>query len=277
MDKTELAARMKRYEARGLSLTHILPGDTVVARLDGQSFHTFTKGMKRPYDEQLSRCMINTMKVLVDAFGADVGYTQSDEITLVWRAKNTDFMYGGRVQKLIGSLSARASVVFMTNFMRSFPGDLVSDENPFGRALPTFDCRLFLVPNDTEAVNCLIWRQQDCTKNAISMAAQSMFAHSSLQQCSGSEMQEMMWQHHGVNFNDYPAFFKRGTFARRMETVRCMTDAELAKLPEIIATARRGIPFVRRSVQEFDCWITTAGETVDERINAVFGDKNDVA
>lgn len=52
MDKTELAARMKRYEARGLSLTHVLPGDTVVVRLDGQAFHTFTKGMRTPIRRQ---------------------------------------------------------------------------------------------------------------------------------------------------------------------------------------------------------------------------------
>lgn len=85
MDKTELAARMKRYEARGLSLTHVLPGDTVVVRLDGQAFHTFTKGMRRPYDANLTKCMTNTTVALVEKFNADVGYTQSDEITLVCR------------------------------------------------------------------------------------------------------------------------------------------------------------------------------------------------
>lgn len=271
MDKTELAARMKRYEARGLSLTHVLPGDTVVVRLDGQAFHTFTKGMRRPYDANLTKCMTNTTVALVEKFNADVGYTQSDEITLVFRATPTEPLHGGRVQKLIGSFAAYASVVFMSNFNRYFPGELVSDTNPTGRALPTFDCRLFIVPDVNEAVNALIWRQADCTKNAISMAAQSMFTHKELHGKSGPQMQEMMWSVHGMNFNDYPAAFKRGTLVRRHTVTRCMTEEELARMPKAIANARRGVPFTRRHVQPFDCWIAASSQDQAERVINVFG------
>lgn len=61
-----------------------------------------------------------------------------------------------------------------------------------------------MVPSKIEAVNAFIFRELDATKNAISMAAQSMFSHKELQHKNGKEMQEMMWQQRGVNFNDYP-------------------------------------------------------------------------
>ena len=36
---------------------------------------------------------------------------------------------------------------------------------------------------------------------------------------------------HGINWNDYPVFFKRGTYARRVAFERKLTQEELDKLP----------------------------------------------
>jgi tRNA(His) 5'-end guanylyltransferase len=99
------------------------------------------------------------------------------------------------------------------------------------KMLPVFDCRVFQLPNRTEAVNAFLWREKDATKNIISMAARSFYPHRELDGKSSAEMQEMIFQK-GQNFNDYPAFFKRGTFVRRITEERLFTPEELVRIPE---------------------------------------------
>ncbi len=43
-----------------------------------------TKGLARPFDIRISRAMVETAKFLVAETNAGIGYTQSDEISLVW-------------------------------------------------------------------------------------------------------------------------------------------------------------------------------------------------
>ena len=87
------------------------------------------------------------------------------------------------------------------------------------------------MPNKTEAVNVLIWRELDATRNSISMAAQSQFSHNQLMKKSCNEMQEMLFQEKNINWNDYPDFFKRGTYIRRKEVSTPFTAEEIEKLP----------------------------------------------
>ena len=100
------------------------------------------------------------------------------------------------------------------------------------REEPSFDCRIWNVPNLVEAANALLWREQDAFKNSISMAAQSHFEHKELQNKNGSEMQEMLFKEKGINFNNYPSFFKRGTFILKRCFTAPFTADELAALPE---------------------------------------------
>jgi tRNA(His) 5'-end guanylyltransferase len=94
-----------------------------------------------------------------------------------------------------------------------------------------FDCRVWSVPTLVEAANVFVWRELDATKNAISMAAQHYFSHKQLQGKHGNEMQEMLFSNHGVNFNDYPSFFKRGSYLRRVKRLVKFTAEEIDKLP----------------------------------------------
>lgn len=237
---------MKAYEQPSIG-RKAFKGQPLIARLDGKSFHTFCKGLKRPFDVRLSGLMRDTMLALVDRFQCKVGYTQSDEITLCWHYtpdSTSEFPFDGRFQKLDSLLAAYATAYFNSRLAAAIPEkkDL----------LPTFDCRSFVVPTLMEAYHAFLWRQQDATKNAISMAAQSMFSHKSLQGLHGPEMQEKMWAEKGVNFNDYPTFFKRGVFGRRTKVERALTDEERAKIP-----AHMEVPaLVTRTVLDaFDCWL----------------------
>lgn len=222
-DKTTLGDRMKEYEAETTKRT-ATKGFPIIARLDGKNFHTYTKGLKRPYDEGLSMCMNETMKSLVDKFQANVGYTQSDEITLVWYHDvddKSEYPFGGRFQKLESLLAAYCTLKF---------NKITHLYLPNHQGEPIFDCRAFTVPNLKEAYNCILWRQRDATKNAISMAAQSMFSHKSLQGQNGSQMKERMLAEKGVYFDDYPAFFKRGIFAKKVKVYKELEPSVIQKL-----------------------------------------------
>ncbi len=223
--KDSLGDRMKFYEGNGVGEQRLFPLIPVMSRLDGKAFHTFTRGLKRPYDKRLSDLMVATTKFLVGEFNAHIGYTQSDEITLIWLANNyeSEMCFDGRILKLNSILAAKCSVFFNSVFPIILPEK--------ANNTPVFDCRVWNVPNKTEAINCLIWRQNDATRNSISMAAQSCFSHKQLQGKSCNEMQEMLFSEKGINWNDYPNFFKRGTFVRRHTVIRKFTTTELEKLP----------------------------------------------
>lgn len=222
MNTTSLGERIKQYES--LADSKLMPRLPIIVRIDGKSFHSWTRGCRRPFDERLQELMDNTTKLLVEETHSVLGYTQSDEITLVlWNPDmKAEPYFGGRVNKLNSVIASMASAFF---------NKLVPTYLPEKTKLAFFDCRAFAVPSLMEAVNVLIWRELDATKNAISMAAQSMFSHSQLQNKNGSEMQEMMFQQRGVNFNGYPDRFKRGAYFKRQLVSRKFTQNELLNLP----------------------------------------------
>ena len=81
--KDDLGIRMKTFYEQ-IPKTKLMRRCPVLVRLDGRSFHTFTRGFKRPFDEILIRTMQETTKYLCENIqGCVLGYTQSDEITLV--------------------------------------------------------------------------------------------------------------------------------------------------------------------------------------------------
>lgn len=218
-----LGDRMKSYEMveAGRFLMPLVPA---LARIDGRCFSAFTRGMNRPFDERMSVCMAQTTRALVAETGACMGYTQSDEITLTWLSESSksQIFFNGRVQKMVSALSALATIIF-----NDLVSVLLTDYRP---KRPTFDARVWSVPNETEAANCFLWREQDATKNSISMAAQSVYSHRQLQGKRTGEMQEMLFQA-GINWNDYPAFFKRGKYAQKRRIIRPFTTDEFEKLP----------------------------------------------
>lgn len=198
-DRDALGSRMKdQYEHRARPM---LPRRTwTIVRLDGKAFHTYTRGLERPFDQQLMDDMAATTEYLCrEVEGCRFGYTQSDEISLIltdFTGPKTQAWFDGNQQKIVSISAAMATAKF--NELR--PGKLA-----------LFDSRAFTIPDPVEVVNYLVWRQTDAMRNSISMAAQAHFSHSELQGKSGSEMQEMLWSVHGVNWNDYPPRFRRGT------------------------------------------------------------------
>lgn len=222
--KDNLGNRMKEFESQTTS-QKLIKGIPIICRLDGRSFSSFTKGLSRPYDERLSNLMLETTKYLVKETNANCGYQQSDEISLVWY--NNDYksqpLFDGKVFKLTSILSSLATAFFNKNLPFFLP-----EKSHF---LPVFDARVYNVPTLEEAVNSFIWREMDATKNSISMAASEYYSHKQLMNKNGSEKQEMLFQK-GVNWNDYPSFFKRGTYVQRKRVLKPFSTEEIEKLPD---------------------------------------------
>jgi tRNA(His) 5'-end guanylyltransferase len=208
--------------------------------------------------------MVAVTTELVDHFQAKVGYTQSDEITLAWYSaphETTEYPFSGRFQKLESLMAAYATAVF-----NRLLGIHIPEKE--GK-LAIFDARAFVVPNIKEAYHAFLWRQQDATKNAISMAAQSMFSHKSLQGLHGPEMQEKMFAEKGVNFNDYPFFFKRGTFVKRFTVTRPIESADFERVPpEFWESFRAKREITRTEIKPMDVWLSKEEDPVD----ILFGD-----
>jgi len=220
----DLGDRMKQYEGQETERTFI-PGLPVIVRLDGRAFHTFTRGLVKPFDYAFMALMEEVTKALVQETNAVIGYTQSDEISLVlWNSDPKVHPYfGGRIQKTVSVLASKATAEFNAHLSRQIP-EKVGE-------MPLFDARAFVVPTLEEAANCLLWREQDATKNSISAAAQAHFPHKDLHGLHSNQLQERLWAEAGVNWNTYPTSAKRGSYwAKRTVEVPFSAD-DLNQLP----------------------------------------------
>lgn len=219
-----LGDRMKEFEMMEAG-RRLMPGLPVMVRLDGRSFHTFTRGMSRPFHEPMSRAMIETARYLVAETHACFAYTQSDEISLgYWNESDqSEMMFDGRVQKLCSVLAGLATAKFNQEVVRRMPER--------AHLLPVFDARVFSMPSLDEMVNCVLFRALDCAKNSITMAASAYYSHKDLHGKHSAAKHEMLYEK-GVNWANYPAFFKDGTFLRRELVMKELTAEELARIPE---------------------------------------------
>jgi tRNA(His) guanylyltransferase len=220
-DSDDFGERMKALESAE-TLRRLSVNLPIYARIDGRAFSTFTRGMARPFDERMTFAMIETTKYLVEKTHARMGYTQSDEISLIWLAEGerSDIFFSGKVQKMVSVLASMAAAKFAT-----VCPDAYRDR------LPHFDARVFGLPNKTEGANVFLWRAMDARKNAISAVAQSAFSHKQLFEKGQADMLTMLSEL-GIDFDAFPEKFKRGSFVRRTVKMRELEPYELERIPE---------------------------------------------
>lgn len=230
--KDQLGDRMKNYyEDR---FRYKLPRRTyTIIRIDGKAFHTYTKGLERPFDEDLINDMDETTKYLCKNIqGVKFGYVQSDEISLLltdFDDLQTDMWFDGNLQKMCSVAASMATSKFnQLRILRKFFENNVdiidhgitaydmSISQIINSKMGEFDARVFQISNSIEVENYFIWRQQDATRNSISSVAQSLYSHKDLNGKSSDEKQEMIFQK-GINWNDYPARMKRGGFIQKVQ------------------------------------------------------------
>lgn len=217
----KLGDRMKAFE-RIETDQKFRPNSWLYVRIDGRSFSKFTKGLKRPYDQGMSMLMIETTKYLVDQFNCLVGYSQSDEISLLlYNGYESSCVFDGKKQKLISTLAATASAFFNSKLHQYLP-----EKVDYSR-VPTFDCRIFEVPDASEAMNAFYWRELDCVKNSISMAAHDKFSHKELHKKNAADMKDMLLNCKGISWDEFPDFFKYGTYCKRITYFKSVLDESI--------------------------------------------------
>ena len=222
--KLSLGDRIKSsYEDR--SKTFLNRRTITIIRLDGKGFSKFTKNLNKPFDDGFSQDMDATALYLCENIqGAKFAYTQSDEISVVlcdFDNLETDAWFDYNVQKMTSIAASLATARFnqlrlvrmqneaYKNRFRYMTIDEIDKTN-----LAFFDARVFQVPNVDEMFNAILWRQQDCTRNSVSMAASAWYSHKELEKKSSSVKQEMLFQK-GINWNDYLPKYKRGSVIKK--------------------------------------------------------------
>lgn len=219
----ELGDRMKLYEGAeaGRRFMPLLP---VIARVDGRAFHTFTADMRRPFDDGFIACMRHTAMELLKETGAMIAYVQSDEISLVWHSTDisSQIWFDGRIAKMMSNLSAQATLHFYKAVLNYIPSKAECN--------PTFDARVWQVPNREEAANALLWREIDAYRNSVQMYGRAKFSHAQLHGVPTSGIKAML-EEHQTPWEALLPVYKRGSWFQKKKRKGKIDAAELERLP----------------------------------------------
>ena len=235
----DLGRRMKKYYEQ-ISKTKLIRRTPVIIRIDGRSFHSFTKNFKRPFDDVLIKSMQQTMKYLCENIqGCVLGYHQSDEISLVlvdYQKLTSDAWFDYEVQKICSITASMATMAFNKYFLDNVQdfgydccydpdndnyGDEVvpgryEDWSQYERYLDAldngamFDARCFNIPKE-EVTNYFYWRQQDAIRNSIQMVGQANFSHRELRIKPCIIIQKKLISEKGIDWTDFAIHLQRGS------------------------------------------------------------------
>lgn len=218
------------YDSLGDRMKHNYEGVTnfrlprrtyTILRLDGKAFHTYTRKCERPYDQALADAMDYALIALCKQIqGVKVGYTQSDEISLLltdFDKLETDAWFDAQVQKMVSIAASIATANFnAARDSQHTAGEIKGEVHPYPAL---FDARVFTIPTATEVANYFIWRQKDAERNSIQSLAQAHFSQKQLNGKSIANIHDMLHDL-DINWNDVPVRFKRGRGARRAQESR---------------------------------------------------------
>ena len=253
----DLGNRMKTFYEQ-IPKTKLMRRTPVIIRIDGKAFHTFTRGFKRPFDEILIKTMQETTKYLCENIqGCVLGYTQSDEITLVlvdYQRFETSAWFDYEIQKICSISASMATMAFNKFFAKNVKAYEHSDEtwseelktfdtsraDVYKKALDKgamFDARVFNIPKE-EVTNCVYWRQLDASRNSIQMVGQANFSHKELHCKTCNDIQDMLMLQKGINWNDFPTHQKRGTCVIKSDETETITEDNIGTDGSVIGTVK---------------------------------------
>lgn len=265
----ELGTRIKRLEAQ-TTKTYLMPGLPVYCRIDMRAGHTFCRGLAKPWSLEYVETMQEVTKFLVEETHAQLGYVQSDEISLCWLDIDKAPFDGKlfKLQSVLASLAASKFVNYVisqylqyvtfgySNNYRLVTQEFKNKEESWKlifekcqKIIPSFDCRVFQLPNEMELANTFIWREMDAVRNSVSMLAQANFSHKELQ---GKDRKVMitMLEEKGIRWNELRDDLKRGAYFKRVLVEKELDDETWNKIPENKKPKNR---IVKRSeIQRYD-------------------------
>ncbi|NUT48526.1 MAG: tRNA 5'-guanylyltransferase [Saccharothrix sp.] len=177
-------------------------GAWVVVRVDGRGFSGFTeRHFDKPFDEGFHRVMVETARAMLTEFDARYAYTESDEISVVLDPGHD--LFGRSVEKTVSISAGIASAAFT---------------HAAGRPAH-FDSRIWVGAGTGDVVDDASWRQADATRCALNgwcywtlrkAGASRREATRRLDGAGAAAKNELLSQH-GIDFDDLPAWQRRGT------------------------------------------------------------------
>ena len=222
-NRVSLGDRMKEFEMVHTQ-TSLVPGIPVYVRIDGRSFHTFTRGLQKPFDPDFAWTMKETTKHLHDRTNAFISYVQSDEISLAY-LEPSKMPFETSLFKLESVLAGMASAAFCIYGSKTKLKDRIE------KFIPHFDCRVCQMPLE-EVPNMLLFRERDCLKNAITLESLEHFSNKQIHKKNSEEKIEML-KGIGIDFSkDIDEDFRYGSWFRRVVFQKELDAETLAKIPE---------------------------------------------
>ena len=230
--RDSLGDRIKnQYEDR---TRYYLPRRTyTITRVDGKAFHTFTRGLNKPYDLDFMSCMdAAAISLCKEIAGARFAFVQSDEISIL----STDFedegsqaWFDGNLQKWVSVSAATATAAF-NNKVHEY---IVKGNAKLGttkKPTAVFDARAFSIPDYIEVENYFVWRQQDAARNSVTLLASNYASHKQLHGKSTKDRHDVIHAA-GDNWANHPVRFKHGGVIRRNGVKEWGKDMEIQPEP----------------------------------------------
>jgi tRNA(His) 5'-end guanylyltransferase len=240
MVKDDLGTRMKNFYENPAK-TQLTRRTPVICRLDGRSFHTFAKGFVKPFCKVLMKSMQETMKYLCENVqGCVLGYTQSDEITLIlvdYKNLNSSAWFDYEVQKLCSISASMATMRFNKEFEYNFDRwryvtssfdcrpNISSEQQELYRTYrkainkgAMFDARCFNIPKE-EVTNLILWRELDAIRNSVEMVGHTYYTPSELHGKTCEDIKNMLKTEKNFDWESLPLDCQRGACCiRRKES-----------------------------------------------------------
>jgi tRNA(His) 5'-end guanylyltransferase len=128
----------------------LLPGAWVVLRVDGRGFSRFTaERFDKPFDERFHNFMVQTAQALLEELGGIYAYTESDEISVLFRPEWD--LFDRELEKVVSLSAGLASATFT---------------HACGAPV-MFDSRAWLGARAGLVIDYFRWRQADATRCAL--------------------------------------------------------------------------------------------------------------
>jgi tRNA(His) guanylyltransferase len=211
MSSLKLKDRVENYY--NISDIKLLPKVPVITIVNGRSFANLTSLLNKPYSEEFASCAHSTMLMLCNMIeGAFFAYSFNDEIIIISRNDQTNETlpwFDNKIQKIC-SLTASISTSHFNVCAKSIKLELMDEA--------LFTSQVFAVPSLAEAINLVIYKQQQNFYSSLQFACfyslSKKFDKQSIKDMlsglSLDEKHDLLLQECGVNFNDYATPFKRG-------------------------------------------------------------------
>ena len=211
MSHLKLKDRIESYE--DLTDYRLLNKLPIVISINGKAFSKVTSLLEKPYDQKFTESILaTTLKLVTEIEGTFFAYCYNDEIVIITRNDqniDTSPWFDNKLQKII-SVSSSIATLYFNKYASSIGLNFISDA--------LFSSQVFVVPNMAEAINTVVYKQQQNFHVSIYFACfyelLKKYDKNTIKEMliglSIDEKIDILSQECEVNFNDYSQVYRRG-------------------------------------------------------------------